>query len=74
VAIEATRDFWSAAAMDLLTCLFLAAARAEWNITQVHAWLADTSNPEAVSIPDGSRGCLGRGLAAWSPAVRLGYS
>ncbi|HEX2806483.1 MAG TPA: TraM recognition domain-containing protein [Kineosporiaceae bacterium] len=44
------RDFWSAAAMDLLTCLLLAAARAGRDITQVHAWLADSSNPEAVTI------------------------
>ena len=44
------KDFWSAAATDLLTSLLLAAARAGADITQVHEWLADPSNPEPVSI------------------------
>jgi type IV secretory pathway TraG/TraD family ATPase VirD4 len=44
------KDFWIAAALDLLTSLLLAAARSGQGISAVDDWLNDTTNPEPVNL------------------------
>ena len=43
-------QFWSAAAADLLTGLFLAAASAGRSLADVCGWLVDSGNPEPVRL------------------------
>jgi type IV secretory pathway TraG/TraD family ATPase VirD4 len=48
------KDFWSAAALDLLTGLLLAAARGGRDITEVDHWLNDSGSPEPADILEAS--------------------
>jgi type IV secretory pathway TraG/TraD family ATPase VirD4 len=70
------KDFWTSAALDLLTSLLLAAARAGRDITEVDAWLNDTSNPEPVDIlataGDRSAAASLRGRQQGAPDTREG--
>ena len=44
------KDFWSAAAQDLLTALMLAAATSDSTLTDVYRWLNDSMLPEPVEL------------------------